>query len=234
MTTYDGMTTYDVAGRTVTMPVQVRDASAGTVIFEVDAGAAGGLLPTSAFQVVEVSPGRAHLAIALVDYRDNDLGAYLEVGLMLFVRPTGGGPDGTFIVHLPVDQPFTCEAGQRIWGFPKTLERIDRADGDGSTTWTLHMDGELVLRLRVPRGGSDELPQMPMTAYTIRDGAPHATAFSQGGTGAQMQFSGYGVELQLGAHPIAKDLAGLGLPAPAVLTTWTERMQATFEDPQPL
>ena len=71
---------YDILGTTVTMPVEVRDASAGTVAYEVDAGAAAALLP-SAFQVVEVSPGRAHLAIVVVDYRDNDLGSYREVGL---------------------------------------------------------------------------------------------------------------------------------------------------------
>src|SRR5688572_12922394 len=108
------MTTYDIAGQTVTMPVQVRDASAGTVLFEVDAAGAAALLPTDAFEIVETSPGKAHLAVVLVDYRDNDLGAYHEVGLTLFVRPRSGGEDGTFITRLPVDQSFTCEAGQKI------------------------------------------------------------------------------------------------------------------------
>ena len=32
---------------------------------------------------------------------------------------------GTYIVHLPVDQSFTCEAGATIWGFPKTVQEID-------------------------------------------------------------------------------------------------------------
>src|SRR4051794_20056744 len=97
---------YDISGTTVTMPVQVRDASAGTAVYEVDAAAAAALLP-GAFVPTEVAPGRAHLAIVVVDYRDNDLGAYREVGLMFFVRPADGASDGTFIVRLPVDQPFT-------------------------------------------------------------------------------------------------------------------------------
>ena len=227
------MTSYEIAGTTVTMPVQVRDASAGTVLFDVDAAAAQALLP-DAFSVAETSPGRADLAIALVDYRDNDLGAYLEIGLILFVRPRGGGPDGNFIVHLPVDQEFTCEAGRRIWGFPKTVEDLDRTDGDGSTTWTLRMDGELVLRLTMPRGGSDESPPLPMTSYTVLDGVPHATAFSQWGTGSQLVLGGEGVQLELGSHPIAKELASLGLPKEPTLSTWTERMKATFETPRAL
>jgi hypothetical protein len=222
------MTTYEIAGQTVTMPVQVRDASAGTVLFDVDAAAAQALLP-SAFEVTQTAPGRANLAIALVDYRDNDLGAYLEIGLILFVRPRAGGEEGNFIVHLPVDQQFTCEAGCRIWGFPKTVEQIDRQDGDGTTTWTLRMDGELVLRLTMPRGGPDEAPPLPMTSYTMLDGAPHATAFSQWGRGSQLVLGGEGVTLELGSHPIAKELRSLGLPTEPQLSTWTERMQATFE-----
>jgi len=75
------------------------------------------------FEVIESAPGQ-ELAIALIDYRDNDLGSYHEIGTILFVRPAGGGPDGTFITHLPVDQEFTCAAGNQIWGFPKSVEQI--------------------------------------------------------------------------------------------------------------
>jgi hypothetical protein len=223
--------TYDILGTTVTMPVEVRDASAGTVAFEADAVAAAALLP-AAFQVLEVSPGRAHLAIVVVDYRDNDLGAYREVGLMFFVRPSSGGDDGTFIVRLPVDQPFTCEAGRRIWGFPKTQEQIDLEYADDAVTCALHMDGELVLRVRLPRdaGADGEMPPTPMTAYTILDGAPHATTFTQGGTGFSLGFDG--VDLELGTHPVAKELASLNLAPTPAFTTWTERMRATFEAPR--
>jgi hypothetical protein len=222
---------YDVAGTTVELPVQVRDASAGTALFEVDAVAGQALLPTDAFEVVEVAPGRAHLAVVVVDYRDNDLGSYREVGLMLFVRPRSGGADGTYILRLPVDQEFTCAAGRTIWGFPKTVEQIGLDYSDDSVTCTLTMDGELALRIRLPRGGTDELPAMAMTAYTVRDGAAHATAFEQRGSGSQMVLDGSGVELELGGHPVGKELAGLGLPAPALMSTWTERMAATFEEP---
>jgi hypothetical protein len=224
---------YEILGTTVTMPVQVRDASAGTAVFEVDAAAAAALLP-AAFEVTEMAPGRAHLAIVVVDYGDNDLGSYREVGLMFFVRPAVGGADGTLIVRLPVDQPFTCEAGQRIWGFPKTVERIDLDYADDAATCTLWMDGELVLRLRLPRDAAaeGEMAPTPMTAYTILDGSPHATSFTQGGTGFSMGFDP--VELELGTHPVAKELSSLGLSSTPAFTTWTEHMQATFEEPRPL
>ncbi|HET7311561.1 MAG TPA: acetoacetate decarboxylase family protein [Mycobacteriales bacterium] len=225
---------YDVMGKTVTMPVEVRDASAATVIFDVDLDAARAIAPAG-YEVIESSSGQAQLAIALVDYRDNDLGTYHEVGTILFVRPAGGGPDGTFITHLPVDQEFTCAAGNQIWGFPKSVEQIDVMDTESSSRWVLTMGGELVLDLTLPRGtGSEEMPVMPMTAYTLLDGRPHATTFTQGGTGFSMTFGGEGVELRLGDHPIAKELVSLGLPKEPAIATWLEHMRGTFENPQPI
>jgi hypothetical protein len=230
------MSSYEIQGRTVAMPVEVRDASAGVAFFEVDAAAANRLLPGDAFEAVESSPGRAQLLIALIDYRDNDLGDYLEVGLTLFVRPVGGeeGSDGTFIVHLPVDQAFTNEAGRTIWGFPKSVQQISADYTDDSVAWELVMDGQLVLRITVPRGGTDEMPDIDIHTYTYLDGVPHRTQFTQGGTGSQLLLGGEGVTLELGDHPIAKELADLGLPSEAVMTSWTEHMHGTFHDPAPL
>jgi hypothetical protein len=225
---------YDVLDKTVTMPVEVRDATAATVIFDVDIHAARAVAPTG-FEVIESAPGQAQLAIALVDYRDNDLGSYREVGTILFVRPTDGGPDGTFITHLPVDQDFTCAAGNQIWGFPKSVERIEVTDTETSSRWVLTMGGDLVLDLTLPRGGgTDEMPMMPMTGYTLIHGRPQATPFTQGGEGFSMSFGGEGVQLRLGEHPIAKELASLGLPKEPTLATWLEHMRGSFESPRPL
>jgi hypothetical protein len=227
--------TYEIAGRTVTMPCVVRDASAGTAIFDVDLTAARALVPAP-FVPVETSPGRCQLVLAVIDYRDNDLGDYLEVGVTFFVTPSGGADDeaGTFITRLPVDQEFTCEAGRTIWGFPKTVEDITLDRTDTSATCAVRMDGELVLRITLPRGGTDEMPQLPMTTYTLVDGVPHATPFTQGGTGSQVVVGAAGVSIELGDHPVAKELAALGLPAPAQMSTWTEHMQGRFDGPVPL
>jgi hypothetical protein len=228
-------TSYQIAGQTVTMPCVVRDASAGTALFVVDATAARALVPEQ-FDLVETSPGRCQLVVAAIDYRDNDLGDYLEVGITFFVIPAGGSADdaGTFITRLPVEQPFTCEAGRTIWGFPKTVEDIALDYADTAVTCTLRMDGQLVLRLTLPRGGRDEMPPLPMTTYTVIDGVAHRTAFTQGGTGSQVLVGGDGVALELGDHPVAKELATLGLPAAAQMSTWTEHMRGTFETPAAL
>jgi len=240
---------YEIAGRRVRMPCVVRDASAGTATFEADAGAARSLVP-HAFEVVETAPGRCQVTLAIIDYRDNDLGDYDEIGITFFVRPVGnGGSDatgaetgesgthaeiGTYIHRLPVDQAFTCEAGRRIWGFPKTVEDIALLYADRTLTATLLLDGELAFRLTVPRGGTDDMAPLPMVTYTLIDGVPHVTAFSQGGSGSQVLAGGEGVVLELGEHPVAKELSALGLPSIPVFTTWTEHMRGTFEAPRSL
>ena len=42
--------------------------------------------------MVEVLPGPALFSIAMIDYRDNDLGDYNEVSLAFFVRRKGETP----------------------------------------------------------------------------------------------------------------------------------------------
>src|SRR5690606_32737225 len=123
-----GPARYPIQGRTVELPVVVRDASAGVATWLVPAREVQRLLP-DAFEAATVLPGRTPLAIAVIDYRDNDLGDYDEVSITCFVRPRGGprglpwvgtltdllrGRLGTYIWKLPVNQAFTCEAGRTI------------------------------------------------------------------------------------------------------------------------
>jgi hypothetical protein len=238
--------TYEIQGRTVRMPVEVRDASASVATFLVSSRVARRIVPRD-FEVVEILPRRTPLAIAVIDYRDNDLGDYDEVSLTFFVRPKGAprglpwvgawldlvrGKLGTYIWKLPVNQPFTCEAGRTIWGFPKTVDSIDIAREDGAVRCRLAMDGAHVLTLSVPAGGERELPDQDTVTYTLIEGIPHRTRFVQGGTG--VGFAIRGARLELGTHPIADALGLLGLPKRAVFAMHTERMHGRFEAPEKL
>lgn len=226
---------YEIQGRRVTMPAVVRDASSGTALYLVDASAAQKLVPGESFHVVEVAPGQAQVVVGFVDYRDNDLGDYNEVMIVFFVRPAGdpNAPEGTFIYKLPVNQSFTCEAGCRIWGFPKSVEQINVDYGEDRVVCRLVMDGHHVFTLALPRLAADLSTDMDMemTTYTYLDG-PTKLAFSQGGATA-VNPGGAGVELELGDHSIANDLRSLGLPnAPLMLSTWVDHMRGSFGAPE--
>ena len=239
--------TWVFQGRAVTMPVEVRDASSGAVTYLVNATAARRLLPSADLDVVEPFPNQALFSIAMIDYRDNDLGDYNEVSLAFFVRRKGESPAlgvpylgsvvdffrnslATWIWKLPVDQSFTCEAGAGIWGFPKTVEQIDFEDAGGRRTCRLTMDGRHVLTLSVPRGGTRTLPETRMTTYSYVDGALHRTAFTAASTG--VGFGLGGADLILGTHPIADALRSIGLPRTALMSVWMEHQRARFDAPE--
>lgn len=239
---------FAIQGRTVTLPVEVRDASAGTALYLVDAHVARRLLPGDEVEPVEAWPGRALLSLGMIDYRDNDLGDYDEISVAFFVRERGGagrarawlgglaaalrGDVGTAIHRLPVNQSFTCEAGRRIWGFPKTVDEIaiERVEGRAVCTWS--RDGSRVFRFSVPRGGSRVMADRTLSTYTWMEGVAHRTAFTSGASGVGVRLGG--AELELGSHPIADELRVLGLPRRALLTTWMERMHGRFEAPRKL
>ena len=228
---------YQIQGREVTLPCIVRDAGSGNAIFLAPVEAVQRLIPGDAFEAVEAAPGRAQVILAIIDYRDNDLGDYGEVGIIFNVRPTGGGEDsaGTFIYKLPVDQSFTCEAGCKIWGFPKSVEVIDFQYGGDAATCRLEMDGKHVLTLRVPRGEGFDAETLETRTYTYIGGVPHENPFTTGGKGMSLNPGGAGVVLELGDHPIAEELRGLGLEDQRpILSTWTENMQGSFGTPRKL
>lgn len=223
---------YSIQGETVTLPCIVRDASSGSAIFMVPAAAAQRLVPGDAFEVVEMAPGQAQLILGFVDYRDNDLGDYNEVMIIVFVKPKGAPAEaqGTYIYKLPVNQSFTCEAGCKIWGFPKSVEQIDIEYAGDRVVCSLTMNGEHVFTLGLPRvAPAPEMPDLEMTTYTYLDG-PCAVPFTSGGATAVTP-GGDQVELELGTHAIADELRALGLPAAALMCTWMEHMHGSFGEP---
>lgn len=237
---------YFIQGRTVNMPCVVRDACSASATWLVSSRAAQALLPGPELQIAEVLPGRGLLSIACIDYRDNDLGDYNEVSVAFFVRKrgdrskvpfVGAGFDmmrgllPTLIVHLPVNQAFTCEAGRTIWGFPKTVDEIDFDTSGDRARCIWDQGGHNVLRLSLPIGGKRHFPEQTLRTYSYIDGALHETAFVSSADDLGLRIGG--AEIELGAHPIADELRSLGLPKPALMSMWMGKMRGRFEAARP-
>ena len=239
---------YEIQGRPVTFPVEVRDASGAISGFLVPSRAADRLVG-DAFETVEFLPGRTLFMLGCIDYKDNDLGDYNEVAMNFFVRKKGTsrgvpwigawlamarGGLPSYSWKMPVDQSFTRDAGATIWGFPKTVERIDfDYSREGRFRGHLAMDGETVFEIEMPRGGQAERPESPMIGYTYIEGIPHSVSSTQ--VSSQMgSGGGKQVEITLGNHPIADDLRSLGLPKKPLMTTWIGKMVMRFGPPEKL
>jgi hypothetical protein len=233
---------YLIQGRTVNMPCVVRDACSATATWLVSARAAQALLPGPELEVAEVLPGRGLLSIACIDYRDNDLGDYNEVSIAFFVRKRGDrkgvpyfgaavdmmrGLLPTHIIHLPVNQSFTCEAGQTIWGFPKTVDEVDFDTSGERARCVWNKDGQNVLKLTLPTGGNRDFPEQTLSTYSYIDGALHVTPFASSAEDLGIRLRG--AEIELGAHPIADELRSLGLPKAALMSIWMGKMKGRFD-----
>ena len=230
---------HTIAGTVLTMPVKIRKANQHMAMFSVDADAAQRMIDYSGLEVCRYLPGRAIVILMLMRYIDGDLGEYHEYGTNVMVNPPGSTASGlralqsagAFIHHLPVDQAFALEAGQTIWGYPKVMAdftvRAGRQFG-----FDVSIDGQLVAGMEFRPG----LPVPPAftsrkqvhNTYSHRDGVVRETPGEMSLTGVRYRLGG--VRLRLGDHPYAKELASLGLPKRALVSSSAENVEMTFGD----
>jgi hypothetical protein len=234
---------HTIAGTVLTMPVKVRTADLHTAMFSVPADAAQKLIDYSGLRVCQHRPGRAVVNLMLARYVHGDLGSYHEFGTCVMVNPPGSQARGmralasaaAFIHHLPVDQTFTLEAGQRIWGFPKvmadfTVRECDRFGFD------ISIEGQLVAGIEFGRGlplptrltSRDQL----LRTYTHYDATTREVPWEMTLTGVRGRPGG--ARLRLGDHPYAKELAGLGLPKRAMASSSVANVAMSFGEPHQL
>lgn len=235
----DTVSTHTIAGTELTMPVRVRAAEQHTAMFVVNADAAQRMIDYSGLQVCRFLPGRALVVLMLMHYVDSDLGQYYEYGTNVMVNQPGataGGPTAladaaAFVHHLPVDQSFTLEAGQKIWGYPKVLADFTIREGR-DFGFAVQIDGHLAVDMEFARG----LPtparltsrEQVYPTFSFRDGVLRRTEglTRLGG----VRYRPGGVRLRLGDHPYADELRALGLPKGALVSSSAASVDMTFGD----
>ena len=224
----------EIDGQTITFPMEVAEFDAATLVFSVPADAAQALLPGDAFEVV-AADGVAQFVVALCDYHQNPWGDYLEINLGFLARPVGAGDEvvGSFVYRRPVDQAFTCRAGNEVMGFPKTVEDLAVARADGRVEFSWHVDGELVLSVSFPDvAGTGEVARVETGSYSYLHGVPHETPLAMDmGSGL---LDPADVVVTLGSGPAADELRSLGLPKAPDFGTWGTGLSATFQLGHPL
>lgn len=222
------------------MPVRVRKADVHTAMFSVSADAAQRMIDYSGLEVCQYRPGKAVVNLMLARYFDGDLGQYHEFGTAVMVNPRGShghglkafGRAAAFIHHLPVDQDFTLEAGQKIWGFPKIMADFTVRDAGTLFGFDVREGDELIASMDFARGlpAPARLTAKPRTpqAYTFADGTTREVPW-------EMRVSGLrgrpgGVTLRLGSHRYADELRSLGLPKKAMFSGSVANVEMTFGD----
>ena len=232
---------YDILGETVTIPVRVRSARMAAATYLVDADAAQSIIDHTGLSVSRKRRSRAIVALALVRYVDSDLGEYNELGLTFVVDdpvgapPTGRGSVATYIHRLPVNQAFTCAAGQQIWGFPKWVSDLDVSFGRTGVTALLRGDeGQELVRVELAPGRIPT-PSKPMEMVCYSNGPSGEilrTSWKTDNRGSTMRPRGARVTIGNG-HVLCDEMRTLGLgDRPALLCAHAEQMRATFSAPE--
>ena len=216
-----------VLEREVRLPVEVRVASSALATWAVPADRVVPLLDGTGLEPYGPVPGRALVAVGMVQYLDSDLGTYNE--FVLALTATLGDRRGTLIRQLPVNQAFTLEAGRSIWGFPKFMTHSTiTVSPRGATIGRLaDEDGDPILALRLARGW------VPVPARTTEldtwswsDGVLRRTPFTLRTSGTRVRPGGATLQIS-GSHPMADDLRSLAL-GHAISTMHVQRLSATF------
>jgi hypothetical protein len=243
-------------GKELRLPARVVDASQGTAVYMVERQRAQSILDdhspsgVSPFIAVDTGRNRTPFVVFAVEYRKSDLGDdYLEFGTGFTVVPRHNprAVPGLYVRNLLVNNRFSWATGG-IWGYPKSLGRLDVNKTDSRFRVRVlrepESEGGALVTAWFPRGGSGSTTQIPLSSYTLKapqnapdDPAtvPHETVFLRTGRGERIRQGGEGVEVRLSstrddrADDVWSVLDALEIKdKPPVAHSWTERMSGEF------
>ena len=152
------------------MPVEGKNSPALMAIYTIDAGKARALMPGDEIHPIRLGR-RALLVITVIDYRDTNIGKYIEFSIaiacthgakqapsvlpILFMKPFG---TGQYVYDLPVSTEISVKGGKGIWGMPKHQANLNYIITDQTVSSQYDLDGQMVMKIEIDRPRRTWLP----------------------------------------------------------------------------
>jgi hypothetical protein len=232
----------NVDGIPFNMPVRTQTSPALFAAYAINPEPAAALLPGQELQPVRIL-GHGVLVIAVVNYLDTTIGKYVEfcIGILvthgrrrapalpaLALRSVYG--TGVYIYDLPVSTEISVKGGLGIWGMPKRQANLDYIVGEETVSTQYDLDGQLVVRLDIPR---PQHARLPMTMNGVAYGGFRGMLYKshihlRGGTG--LTLGGRHARLLIGDHPRAEPLKQLDIRPTALATGFTPVVDGVLDD----
>ena len=195
----------DVGFGDIALPIRYWRTDCFMALFSADLEAARALLPSQRLHPVRISPNRPLVSLDRPAPPALPLAAGVFNGL------------SAFVAHLPVTSRIARQAGRTVWGYPKFVADMDFDLRPESQQVRLSEGGRDILTLNVRRSGNVLLEKAPLTTYTVKDERLIRTEVAMRGHVATSLGPRSG-SLALGDHPVAKEIAALGVGAKPLLT----------------
>ncbi len=232
-----------VDGIRFVMPVNSRDSSAMIAAFPIDWDKARALIPPG-----DVYPyrlwNRGLLVVTVVDYRQTDIGAYIEYSLAIactrgakpaprlipaLLRSAFG--TGQYVFDLPVSTEISTKGGKGIWGMPKHQANLDFVIGTQWVSSQYDLDGQMVSRFDVRRPKSSWLPiNTGATNYCVfRDMMMKSVIYFNGKAGVHVLRPG-SARLLLGTHPRADVIRALAVDPNPIFAAYIPEVLGLLDD----
>ncbi len=218
------------------LPILYFRDDAFAAFFTADLARVRAALPTRQLHPVRLPGGRTLLAVAAFNYVETSIGPYGEVAVAVPVvhgrRPLTPLPAlreartpgfGMAILHLPVTTVAARDAGRGVWGYAKFLADMEFTVTPERLACRLAEGGRHILTLEVPRAGRPVRDGRPLVTYSVRDGELVRTSIRQRALYLRA-LRPRGVRLDLGDHPVARELRALRIaPRPLLARVYLYR-----------
>lgn len=237
--------TLDMDGQPIDFPILYYDVRAVNAIFTARTSRLKKLLPHPNFTPIELWPGTALLGIAAFEYLETQIDPYNEIALAIPVKfPPGFTFPGisaasmlfknnfsVYIHHLPVTTDIAYKAGLHFYNYPKFVSEITFQDHADSLDVTLKEKDELILKMTAKKLPLKKSVRSELHTYSIRENMVMHTTIESWGPKFGRMMMGKMATLELGNHPISRELADLSLSKTALSGTYAEGMMMKLHDP---
>ena len=234
-----------MAGESIDFPILYYDLRAINTVFTVETGNLKKILPHPNFKPIELWPGTAMLAIAAFEYLDTSIGPYNEIGIAIPIKFPPGfvfpifsalpmmfkNSFSVYVHHLLVTTEIAYQGGVHFYNYPKFLSEIIFQDQNDNLDVTLKEKGDLILKIRAKKLDLKKSARSESHTYSIKDNVVMHSIIEGWAPRFGMMMMGNMAELELGNHPISKELSALSLSKTARSGTYAEGMMMKLYDP---
>ncbi|MFI7632586.1 acetoacetate decarboxylase family protein [Nonomuraea sp. NPDC049400] len=229
----------NVDGIPFRMPVGTPGSPALLAAYPIDPRAAREVVPE------ELRPHRIRgagvLVIAVVDYQDTPIGSYVELCAgILCARSDRPAPPlpagkvfgtGVYICDMPVSTEISVKGGLGIWGMPKRRASLDFVVGESTVSSQYDLDGQMVMRVDVPRPARAWLPlRLTGTGYASFRGMLVKSSVTLRGRMGVTRGAGPDSRLLIGDHERAAWLKRLDVGDRPFLTAFIPALRGVLDD----